>query len=81
MKCPKCGREMAHGVLGGRGLNFFLPDGESYPKLLSNKILAKKHAVMLPPDEFGSWTLDGWPKAHWCENCKLLIADYSHLMK
>lgn len=81
MICPKCGREMSQGTLGGRGYNFFLPAGETYPKLLSDQILKKKHATLLPPGVCGSWDLEGWPSACWCGDCKLLIADYSHLME
>ena len=81
MFCPKCNKEMSQGILGGRGYNFFLPKGEKYPKLLSNKILEKKHATLLPPDEYGSCDCAGWPVAFWCHECKMLVADYSHLME
>ena len=81
MFCPKCNAEMARGILGGRGCNFFLPEGESYPKLVSSRALAKRKATPLPPDEFGSWEISGWPAAFWCAGCKLLVADYSHLME
>ncbi len=81
MLCPQCGNEMPKGILGGRGYNFFLPEGETYPKLLSDRLLKKKHAVLLPPDIYGSWDVNGWPSAFWCKECKMVIADYSHLMK
>jgi len=79
--CPKCNCEMKRGTLNGRGDNFFLPEGEKAPKLTSNKILEKKNAVVLPPDSFGVPFCDNWPTAFWCDGCKLLIADYSNLMR
>lgn len=80
MLCPKCGKEMAAGILGGRGENYFLPEGEKVPKLISDKILEKRHAVKLPPDSFGVAFCENWPAAFWCADCKLLLADYSALM-
>ena len=41
MLCPKCGKEMKKGFLCGRGYNYFLPEGEKSPNLLSKKILEK----------------------------------------
>ena len=81
MLCPKCQKEMSPGILGGRGYNYFLPQGESVPKLLSDRILKKRNATLLPPDEYGSWDVSGWPAAFWCADCKMIVADYSHLMK
>lgn len=81
MRCPKCNCEMKKGTLNGRGDSFFLPEGEKHPKLISNKILEKKKAVLLPPDSFGSPFCDTWPSALWCDKCKLLITDYSELMR
>ena len=81
MLCPKCSKDMARGILGGRGYNYFLPQGESVPKLLSDKILKKKNATLLPPDVYGSWDVYGLPVAFWCADCKIIVADYSHLMK
>ena len=81
MLCPKCGKELAQGTLGGRGYNFFLPQGETYPKMLSDRILKKKNAVLLPPDIYGSRNIQGWPVGFWCGECKMIVADYSHLMK
>jgi len=80
MFCPKCKNEMIKGTLNGRGDNFFLPEGERRPKLVSNKILEKKNAILLPPESFGLPFCEQWPIAFWCSECKLLIADYSHLM-
>jgi hypothetical protein len=71
---------MLKGTLNGRGDNYFLPDGEKRPTLLTNKILEKKRAIMLPPDSFGSPFCENWPIAFWCSECKLLIADYSAIM-
>ena len=81
MRCPKCNCEMKKGTLNGRGDSFFLPEGEKHPKLISNKILEKKKAVLLPPDSFGSPFCDTWPSPLWCDKCKLLITDYSELMR
>ncbi|MGI6181754.1 MAG: PF20097 family protein [Agathobaculum sp.] len=81
MNCPKCSKQMTQGTLGGRGYNFFLPMGETYPKLLSDKILKKKNATLLPSDIYGGWDISDWPAAFWCSECKMLVADYSHLMK
>ena len=81
MRCPKCNCEMKKGTLNGRGDSFFLPEVEKHPKLISNKILEKKKAVLLPPDSFGSPFCDTWPSALWCDKCKLLITDYSELMR
>lgn len=80
MLCPNCQTEMKKGTLNGRGDNFFLPEGETCPMLLTNKILEKKHAVLLPPESFGGPFCQRWPVAFWCSDCKLLIADYSDLM-
>ena len=81
MLCPKCGKEMKKGFLCGRGYNYFLPEGEKAPNLLSKKILEKKHAVLLPPDDICIAFCQNWPKAFWCGDCKMLIADYSELME
>jgi hypothetical protein len=80
MFCSKCGKEMKKGTLNGRGDNFFLPEGETSPKLLSNKILKKKNAILLPPSSFGIPFCEKFPHAFWCDECKLLIVDYSELM-
>lgn len=81
MKCPRCGKDMDIGTLHGRGDNYFLPEGETAPKLVTDKILRKKHAVILPPESFGIPFCETWPAAFWCSKCKMLIADYSDLMQ
>lgn len=81
MLCPKCSHEMKKGTLNGRGDNFFLPEEERRPKLVTNKILERKHAVLLPPDSFGIPFCENWPIAFWCGECKLLVTDYSKLME
>ena len=81
VKCPKCHEEMQPGILCGRGDNYFLPEGEKRPKLTSNRILEKKHAVLLPPESFGLPFCESWPAAFWCAHCRLLIADYCELMQ
>lgn len=81
MLCPKCGKEMKNGFLCGRGYNYFLPEGEKSPNLLSKKILGKKPSVILAPDDFSTPFCHNWPKAFWCGDCKILLADYSELME
>lgn len=76
MKCPFCGAEMAHGTLHGRGDNFFLPEGETVPMLLSNAALKKHHAIILPPDSFCVALNDKWPPAFWCGKCRRLVVNY-----
>lgn len=39
MLCPKCGNEMPKGILGGRGYNFFLPEGDICSKRLVNSLI------------------------------------------
>ena len=83
MICPKCGKEMAGGILGGKGGSFFLPQGEAFPRMLSHRILEKRHAVCLPPDLYSAFGAgrEQWPAAFWCGGCKLLVADYARLME
>ena len=81
MLCPKCNKEMSRGTLGGRGYNFFLPMGETFPGWYTDRILKKRNAIILPPDMYSLHNINNHPKAYWCGDCKMIIADYSDLMK
>ena len=81
MNCPKCAKAIKPGRLCGRGDNYFLPEGETVPHLTSQRILEKKHAVLLPPESLGIPFCEDWPAAFWCVDCKVLVADYAGLMQ
>lgn len=72
MKCPYCHSEMEYGELRSRGGVYFLPDGESIPKLYTDKEMKKHNAVAFPPYILGDKV---FPKAYLCKKCKKLIMD------
>lgn len=74
-KCPYCGDDIEKGAFRSRGGNYFLPDGEKTPSLYSEKAMAKRRAVSLPPD-FLSLGTPQWPNAFLCRNCKIMIIPY-----
>ena len=78
MNCPYCGGAMVKGMFHDRGDSYFLPEGETPPKLWTKKILEKKRAVLLPPESFGAvWARR--PGAFWCGRCRKLLVDYADL--
>ncbi|MGI6029619.1 MAG: PF20097 family protein [Candidatus Heteroscillospira sp.] len=80
MNCPFCGKEMKKGTLCGRGDSYFLPDGQTRPKLWTMAALKKRQAVLLPPESFGAPFCENWPEAFWCEECRKMVVDYERLM-
>ena len=44
MKCPCCNAEMERGELRSRGGVFFLPEGETLPKLYTRRLMEKHRA-------------------------------------
>ena len=73
MKCPYCGNEMEKGELRSRGGLYFLPDGESLPKLYTKREMEKHNAIYLPP-----YLLDAteFPTAYHCRDCSKIIIEY-----
>lgn len=74
MKCPYCGRDMEHGEVRSRGGMFFLPEGESTPKLYTQSEMNKHRAIYLPP-----YMLDiraEYPTAYVCRACCKIIVEY-----
>lgn len=80
MQCPYCGAEMELGTLRSRGCNYFLPAGETAPKLYAKKSMQQKRAVMLPPSPLGLTAPVGddayWPQAFLCRNCRRIMLPY-----
>ena len=70
MECPYCHREMEHGELHSRGGVYYLPDGETMPKLYTEKEMKKHNAIIFPPYILGD---KAFPKAYVCKNCNKLI--------
>jgi len=74
MKCPYCQSEMERGKLKSRGGMFFLPDGETMPKLYINAEFEKHRAISFPPH-----LLDiklEYPTAYVCRTCGKIIMDF-----
>lgn len=74
-KCPYCGGDLEEGKLMGRGGTFFLPDGQSVPLTYSKKAMAKRGAVLLPP-EYYSLEAPEWPAAYVCRGCKMMVIPF-----
>lgn len=70
--CPWCNKSMEPGTLYSRGGTFFLPDGESFPKLYTKSSMDKKRAVILGQHSpvFGQIAP---AQAHICRHCKRII--------
>ena len=74
MNCPYCGNDMERGELRSRGEMFFLPEGESTPKLYTQSEMNKHRAIYLPP-----YMLDvkaEFPTAYVCRACSKIIVEY-----
>lgn len=71
MKCPYCSIEMEQGKLRSRGGVFFLPDGETLPKVYSERQLSKHHAIALPP--YILQTKPEFPTVYVCRKCGKMI--------
>ena len=74
MNCPICGLEMEKGELHSRGGVFFLPEGETMPKLYTQKEMERHRAISLPPyllREPGDY-----PTACVCRACRKVIIDF-----
>lgn len=76
MNCPFCGKEMIKGTFRSRGKNYFLPDGQKLPIIYSVKAMAKRNAILLPPDFLNISDIGNWPIAYACPDCKKIIIDY-----
>ncbi len=73
MKCPYCGKEMEKGTIRSRGGVYFLPDGETMPKLYSEREMSKHRAISLPP--YLLQTIPEFPTAYACRECAKMIVD------
>ena len=73
-KCPYCGGDLEKGTLRSRGGNYFLPDGEKVPAWFGEKSMARKGAILLPPDPLAA--RPQWPEAFACRACKKIILSY-----
>ena len=74
MNCPYCGSDMEKGEIKSRGGMFFLPEGESIPKLYTKSEMKKYRAIHLPP-----YMLDSkpeYPTAYVCRACSKIIIEY-----
>jgi len=74
MECPFCMKEMEKGTLQSRGGVFFLPDGESLPKLYTDKEMSKHNAIYLPPYMLSAKAKH--PTAYICKSCSKIVIDY-----
>ena len=74
MKCPYCGNEMESGKLRSRGGLYFLPDGESLPKLYTKREMEKHNAIYLPP--YMTEVKATYPTAHVCRSCSKIVVEY-----
>lgn len=77
MNCPYCGQAMEPGQLRSRGGVFFLPDGESLPKLYSEKEMDRHKAISFPPYLFQAKS--EFPAAYVCRKCGKIIMDFQHV--
>ena len=76
-KCPNCGGEIEKGTFRSRGGNFFLPEGEKTPLWFTEKSMAKRNAIYLPPYFYETLSITvEWPEAYACRNCKIVIFPY-----
>lgn len=74
MKCPYCNNEMEKGELRSKGGLFFLPEGESIPKLYTDNQMKKHNAVHLPP--YMTSIHPEFPAAYICRQCSKIVIDY-----
>ena len=74
MKCPYCNNEMEKGELRSKGGLFFLPEGESIPKLYTDNQMKKHNAVHLPP--YMTSIHPEFPTAYICRLCSKIVIDY-----
>lgn len=75
MRCPCCNAEMERGELRSRGGVFFLPEGETLPKLYTRRLMEKHRAVYLPP--YMLEVVAEYPTAYLCRGCSKIVIDYS----
>ena len=74
MKCPYCSNDMEKGKMNSRGGMVFLPDGETLPKLYTEREMKKHNAIHLPPNMFD--TKPEYPIAYVCRLCSKIIIEY-----
>ena len=74
MKCPYCNNEMEKGELRSKGGLFFLPEGESIPKLYTDNQMKRHNAVLLPPHMAS--IRPEYPTAYICRQCSKIMIDY-----
>jgi hypothetical protein len=76
MRCPYCNEEMEKGIVRSRGGVYFLPDGESIPKLYTEKEFNKHNAIGLPPYVTILPKQTEYPIAFTCRKCRKIIIDF-----
>ena len=74
--CPRCGGPMEAGKLRSRGMNFYLPEGQTAPAWFARKQMLKKRCIILPPDPLDTKLPPQWPAAYVCRSCKFLLIPY-----
>ena len=74
MKCPSCSNDMEKGKMHSRGGMFFLPDGETPPKLHTEREMKKHNAICLQPNMLD--TKPEYPTAYVCRLCSKIIIEY-----